>query len=180
MKIKFIMIVINVISILAIASCNIESSFPVYRQNIPAECGSTCLQMICKYYGKEFDREHLNRLTKTNKDKGVSMLGIYEAAEVLGFKTMGVRITYEKLKREVPLPCIVHWEGDNFIVVYDILEYKSGDLIFTADPAWGLIKYKQKEFCDSWFEKKKGKEKWEQGLALLLVPTPKFHNNQPY
>jgi ABC-type bacteriocin/lantibiotic exporter with double-glycine peptidase domain len=82
------------------------------------DCGATCLAMVAKHYGKTYTIPKLREMCSATRG-GVSLLGISDAAEKLGVKTMGVRIGFEKLAKEVPLPCIVHWRQEHFVVVYD-------------------------------------------------------------
>ncbi len=83
------------------------------------DCGPVSLKMIAKFYGKEFSLDKLRSITFTTKE-GVSLLSISEAAEQIGFKTVGGRLTFDKLEREALLPCIVHWNQEHFVVVYKI------------------------------------------------------------
>ena len=79
--------------------------FPFYHQLDAVDCGPSCLRMIAKYYGRTYSVQYLRNHSYITRE-GVSMLGISDAAELIGFRTMGVRITLEQLKQEVPLPCI--------------------------------------------------------------------------
>lgn len=83
------------------------------------DCGPSCLRMISKYYGKSYSLQTLRDKCYISRE-GVSMLGISEAAESLGFKTMGVKISFEQLVEEVQLPCILHWNQNHFVVCYKI------------------------------------------------------------
>jgi ATP-binding cassette subfamily B protein len=94
--------------------------FPFYKQLDAMDCGPTCLRMISKFYGKSYNLEYLRtRAYITNR--GVSMLGISDAAESIGFRTQGYRLTWGELRDEVPLLCIVHWKQKHFVVVYKIV-----------------------------------------------------------
>ncbi|MCK8495569.1 peptidase domain-containing ABC transporter [Spirosoma sp. RP8] len=95
------------------------SSFPHYTQLDIMDCGPTCLRMIAKHYGRLFTAQSLRERAQIGKE-GVSLLGISEAAEAIGFRTMGLKIPFQKLALEAPLPCIVHWSQNHFVVVYDI------------------------------------------------------------
>jgi ATP-binding cassette subfamily B protein len=83
------------------------------------DCGATCLRMIAKYYGKNYSLETLREKTYITRE-GVSMLGISDAAEKMGFKTLGVHCDFERLYADAPFPCIVHWQQNHFVVVYGI------------------------------------------------------------
>lgn len=157
--------------------------FPFFKQLDAMDCGPSCLRMIAKYYGKSYSLEYLrSRSYITNR--GVSMLGISDAAESIGFRTRGYRLTWEELRDEVPLPCIVHWKQRHFVVVYDIVKKKSifgkgkargEEIVKVADPASGLLKYKKDAFLKCWLSIKKEEN---EGAVLLLEPTPDFYRSE--
>jgi ATP-binding cassette subfamily B protein len=93
--------------------------FHCFKQLEAMDCGPSCLRMIAKYYGKTYSSQALRSKSFITK-AGVSMLGISDAAESIGFRTRGYRLTWEQLRDEVPLPCIVHWNQRHFVVVYEI------------------------------------------------------------
>lgn len=99
--------------------------FPYYKQLDFMDCGPSCLRMVAKHYGKAYSLQTLRSKSFITKS-GVSMLGISDAAENIGFRTRGYRLTWEQLRDEVPLPCIVHWNQRHFVVVYDIKKKKAG------------------------------------------------------
>ncbi|MEI7596293.1 MAG: peptidase domain-containing ABC transporter [Bacteroidota bacterium] len=142
--------------------------FPHYKQPDAMDCGPTCLRMVAKYYGKNYSLESLR--TKSNIGReGVSMLGISDAAESLGFRTMGVRISLDKLIGDAILPCIIHWKQIHFVVLYKIKNNK----FYVSDPAHGLITYTKDEFLKYWISTKTEGE--DKGIALILDPTPEFY-----
>ena len=95
------------------------SKFTHYQQLDIMDCGPTCLRMVAKHYGRHFTAQSLRERAQIGKN-GVSLLGIAEAAEGIGFRSLGVKISFEKLAREAPLPCVVHWQQNHFVVVYGI------------------------------------------------------------
>lgn len=139
------------------------------------DCGPSCLRMIAKWAGRDYALEDLRQRCFISSD-GVSLGGISRAAESIGYKTLGGRFTLEKLA-QVPLPCIVHWRYDHFIVVYGIKKRrskkKSRYTVYVADPASGKLKYTEEEFCDGWLSTKTNGE--DKGIALLLEPTSRFY-----
>lgn len=149
--------------------------FPHYLQFDAMDCGPTCLRMIAKYYGKSFSIETLRARSFITRE-GVSMLGISDAAESIGFRTSGVRITMKQLLEDVPLPCILHWNQNHFVVCYNIRKKRNGYRFYIADPASQLVTYQQKEFEKCWIATKEGGE--EKGTALALVPTPEFETQE--
>ncbi|WP_400262939.1 peptidase domain-containing ABC transporter [Sphingobacterium sp. SG20118] len=139
--------------------------FPHYKQMDEMDCGSTCLRIIFKYYGKLVSIHKIRKLCQTTRN-GVNFLGISEAAEKLGFRTYGVRLSLEQLK-EVELPCILHWNQNHFVVLYKI----SKDKYYLSDPASGLISYNEREFSKNWFSTRE----LHAGLSLVLSPGPDFY-----
>jgi len=145
--------------------------FPIFRQHDAMDCGPTCLRMIARFYGKNFSIDDLRQKSYITRE-GVSLLGISDAAESVGFRSMGVRITFEQLTRQAPLPCIVHWDQSHFVVVYKAARGK----VYVADPAFGKVDYTEAEFKQHWLATvSKGEQK---GICLLLEPTPEFYANE--
>ena len=154
--------------------------FIFVRQPDAMDCGPACLSMIAEHYGKQYTLEYLRDNSFIGRD-GVSLLGISKAAENIGFKTVGGRLTFEKLAEKALLPCIVHWNQEHFVVVYKIKKKRCGYEIHVADPGKGLLIYTKEEFCSHWISTQtKGEEK---GVVLLLEPTNLFYeqdgNNVP-
>ncbi len=152
-------------------------AFPFYKQYDAMDCGPTCIRMIAKHYGRSYSLEFLRNQAFLTRE-GVSLLGISDAAERIGFRTIGVRVSFKQLC-ESPLPCIVHWRQNHFVVVYKIRlkrGSKEDGFVFVADPGHGLVKYTVKEFLNGWLSTKKEEE--ERGIALLLEPTPDFYNQE--
>ena len=127
--------------------------------------------MIAKYYGKNYSLEFLREKCFITRE-GVSLLGISEAAESIGMHTIGVKITYEQLKKDAILPCIVHWQQNHFVVVYKIKK----DRVYIADPATGLVKLNKDEFLKGWIGTVKEGE--GMGICLLLETTPDFYRQR--
>ena len=109
-------------------------SFAIKRQRDAMDCGPSCLAMIAKHYGQQADKEQLRKICSLGKE-GVSLLGISKAAENLGFKTIGGRLSFEMLYQEDPMPCIIHWNQNHFVVVYKIKKHNKGKYtVYVADP----------------------------------------------
>lgn len=132
------------------------------------DCGPTCLRMIAKYYGRSLSLTKLRTLAETTR-QGSSLSYVSEAAEKVGFRTLGVSIGFEKLKRDALLPCIVFWKQEHFVVVYKITKER----VYVADPAHGLITYSQKEFTEAWIGSHSSGAV-QKGIVLLLEPTPRL------
>lgn len=146
--------------------------FPHYAQHDASDCGPTCLRMIAKYYGKEYSAEMLRRHCYISRE-GVSMLGISDAAEFVGFRTLGVLVTFEQLAEEALLPCILHWNQNHFVVCYRITKGRKGKYnIYISDPASQCLCYTKDEFLRCWASNWQGRE--YRGTALLLEPGVDF------
>lgn len=140
------------------------------------DCGPTCLAMIARHYGVRVDRDKLRQICALGKD-GVSLLGISKAAEKTGFKTVGGRLPFDVLACEVPMPCIVHWNQNHFVVVYKIKKHGKGRFsVYVADPGKGLVNYTREEFCEHWISTKAHGE--DKGIALLLEPTELLYSQK--
>ena len=167
------------------------SSFPHYLQLDSMDCGPSCLRMIAKYYGRSYTLQTLRDLSFITRE-GVSMLGISDAAESIGMHTQGVRVTLEQLVNDIPLPCILHYNQNHFVVLYKIkgkssrvqklLGKANSDShlstpnfqFFIADPAGQKYVMDSGEFTRCWYSgKTNGKD---IGTALLLSPSPDFYN----
>jgi ATP-binding cassette subfamily B protein len=160
------------------------------------DCGPACLQMVAKHHGRYFPVQDLRQKSFITRE-GVSLLGISDAAEAIGLRSVGVKVDFERLEKEAPLPCVVHWYQRHFVIVYKIAKGK----VYVADPAEGLITYSKEEFLKGWLSD--GVEsvvkilsqmaingndshvngfsigKKDVGIALLLEPTPEFYNYEP-
>ncbi|WP_428330732.1 peptidase domain-containing ABC transporter [Mucilaginibacter sp.] len=143
-------------------------AFPYYKQPDQMDCGPTCLRMVAKHYGRNFKVQTLRQFCEINKE-GVSLLGISDAAEKVGFRSLGVKLSSSQLK-EAELPCILHWRQNHFVVLYKI---KNGNY-YLADPAAGLITLSEADFNRNWHSDKETTE----GIALLLTPTPHFYEQE--
>ncbi len=148
-------------------------AFPFYKQFDQMDCGPTCLRMVAKHYGRSYSLQSLRDMAQISRE-GVSVLGISEAAEQIGFRTLAARIDFEKLATEAPLPAIVHWQQEHFVVVYAIKQSRKSCTVFVADPGHGLLTYTKDEFCRAWVStQQEGKA---EGIALLLETTPPFYS----
>jgi len=105
------------------------------------------------------------------------MLGISDAAEYIGFRTIGVRISFEQLAEEALLPCILHWNQNHFVVCYKIEKKRKGKYnIYISDPASQRLCYTKDEFLKCWLSTKS--DNIDKGSALLLEPGVDFGNRE--
>jgi ATP-binding cassette subfamily B protein len=135
--------------------------FPFIQQYDEMTCGTTCVMMISKYYGKNISSNRLRELAHVDLS-GSSLADLATAAEEIGYMTRGMKLDFETLM-SVTLPCIVHWQGYHFIVVYKV----DDRFVWVSDPALGLRKYKREFFENNW-----------NGITLILEPTPEFEKQE--
>ncbi len=137
------------------------------------DCGPACLCMISQYYGKYHSMEKLRNMSSISKF-GVSLLGLSDAAESIGFRTLAARIGIDDLPKS-PLPCVIHWNQNHFVVLTSVNTRKGERVYNVADPALGKMRYNEYDFKQSWISTKNGET--ENGIILILVPTDYFYEN---
>lgn len=142
-------------------------SFPITFQHDSMQCGIACLQMICKHFGREYSLDFLSKLCFATNE-GVSLLGINDAANKLGLKTLCVKASMNELD-QISLPAILHWNQKHFVVLYKI---KKGRKYYIADPGKGLTAYTNEEMREYWLSTN------SKGVAMMLEPTPHFYDTK--
>lgn len=97
------------------------------------QCGVAALTMISRHFGASYDMDYLEHYcVPTNQ--GVSLRGIADGAKEIGLKTTSARVCIENLYH-LPLPCILHWNQNHFVVLYKISG--RGKRFHIADPGKG-------------------------------------------
>ena len=148
-----------------------KDSFKCIIQSDSMMCGITCLQMVCKHFGREVSLRTLSKLCVATSE-GVSMLGVNEAANKLGLRTMCARTDFDTLSKAT-LPCVLHWNQNHFVVLYKV---RKGRIFYVADPGKGLVKYNLEEFGKHWVSTASQGE--EKGIAMFLEPTLEFYSHK--
>ncbi len=151
-------------------------SFPFHKQPDYMDCGPTCLRMVAKFHGRSISLEKLRSLSETTRT-GSTLNNIAQAAESIGFRTLGVKLALRTLLQEQPFPCILHWNSDHFVVLYRISKRRKQPTIHVADPAHGLLTYTEAEFLERWIGKSANRDT-QEGIALLLEPTPLLRQSE--
>ena len=136
------------------------------------DCGPTCLRMIAKYYGRHYPLKILREFSYLTRN-GVSFKGISDAAEKIGFKTLGAKLTFEQLDDDITLPCILYWNRNHFVVLppQDYDRNQTDKKIAIVDPSVGLVKIDKQQFLKCWLA-----QNGNNGFALLLEPTNDFYS----
>ncbi|WP_143304572.1 peptidase domain-containing ABC transporter [Chitinophaga vietnamensis] len=140
--------------------------FPFFRQMDAMDCGPACLRMIAQHYGRRVSLQTLRQYSHFSKE-GVNLLGLTNAAGKMGFQTLGAPLSFDRLQ-EAPLPCVVHWNQNHFVVLYRI----TSKYVYIADPGRGRARYTHANFIKHWVSI--GNNGSSAGIALLLQPTSDF------
>lgn len=149
-----------------------QRKFPFYKQPDFMDCGPTCLRIVARHYGKSYRLSYLKQISETTRE-GSSLHNISTAAEAIGFHTIGVKIDLYRLVEEAPLPCILHWRNNHFVVLYKVRRNK----FYISDPAQGLLTYNKVDFLRNWIGEN-ADEHTIEGVTLLLEPTPVFYQSE--
>lgn len=143
-------------------------NFPFFKQMDSKDCGPTCLQMIAKYHGKSIRLADLRKWCHLDRE-GVSLRGLAIAAEQIGYRTLSVKLPFEASGNsasliDIPLPAILHWNHNHFVVAYKI----DKKYVWIADPNQGKVKLDRNSFMHSWATDV------DQGIALILEKSREF------
>ena len=130
--------------------------FRYFAQIDATDCGPAALRMVAMHHGKHFSLENLRERSEKGK-LGVNLLGISKAAESIGLRSLGARLSFEELCK-ANLPAIVHWNQNHFVVLYNVKGKGADRKMYIADPATGKVKLGVAEFCKSWFSTVSGGE----------------------
>jgi ATP-binding cassette, subfamily B, bacterial len=133
------------------------------------DCGPTCLHMVQRFHGGKYGYNQILAQSELDKN-GTNFFGLSTTAERMGFKTLTVKINTIKLIAQAPLPAILHWEQNHFVVISPKSTLKK---IIIADPAHGKLVYSKEEFESKWIQNEEG-----TGIALLLEPTDAFYKGK--
>lgn len=143
------------------------NKYPIYEQYDQKDCGPTCLRMIAKFYGQDYSLEFLREKSYLQKT-GTNFRGLCDAAEYIGMEAIPLKLLWKEFL-SAPLPCIVQWKKNHFVVVYKITKKK----VWVGDPNGGLLKYKTSAFLNCWYSTSDDNHN-QYGVCLLLTPTPEF------
>lgn len=131
--------------------------FSFTRQFDSMDCGPACIKMLARAYGRDYPLSYLRTLSHLNRE-GVSISGIRDALKSIGMKSASFEITLEQLRDDCPLPAILHWEQNHFVVLYDISKKRFGNgwKYHVANPAYGKYAFPEDEFAGYWLNGDKG------------------------
>ena len=118
--------------------------FPLVYQIDEMDCGAACVAMVCRHYGRAVSLARIRQLVHTGID-GSSLRALCQAASELGLAARSVKASPRNFER-MPLPAIIHWEGNHWVVLYDVSDTHA----WIVDPAFGHVKITRDELLAKW------------------------------
>lgn len=137
-------------------------AFKIFRQLEMSDCGETCIQMICAYYGKKHPLHSIKNLISISRI-GVTIGDIKRTCEQLGFFTVVAKGDIGQLGK-ITTPIILHWRGNHFVILHKITVRKNRRIYHIADPSYGKIKFTEDEFVRHWYT--------DSSTGLVSSPHP--------
>ncbi|KZS40578.1 ABC transporter ATP-binding protein [Aquimarina aggregata] len=149
-------------------------SFQFTHQHDNMDCGPACLSMVASSHGKNYPLKYLKENSSITRE-GVSLNGIREAGNDIGFDAIATKLNIEELKgRKDYFPAILHWNQNHFVVLRKVSKniFTNKYYYHIADPAHGLIKLSEQKFLESWYSED------EDGIILFLIPREEFYEKE--
>lgn len=140
--------------------------FPFRSQTDSSDCGPACIQMVAAYYGKQISLATIKKSCHVTR-LGICLKDLLEGCRKLGFQTVPIHLEFEKLK-EMPLPAILYWKQEHYVVLYQIKTHRGRMIYYIADPNYGKIKLEESVFIDSWTSD------GSKGISVVLEPQTFF------
>ncbi len=143
------------------------------RQFDKMDCGPACIRMVASHYGKDYPLSYLRSLSHLTRE-GVSVAGIRDALEKIGADSASFEMTMEQLRTKCPLPAILHWEQNHFVVLYDVKQHKLTKkwTYFVANPAYGKHGFSESSFEKYWLN-------GDTGIIIAVEPQEEFYDKKP-
>lgn len=138
------------------------------RQFDQMDCGPSCIRMVASAYGKDYPLSYLRSLSHLTRE-GVSIAGIRDALQQIGLRSATFEMTFEQLREHCPLPAILHWEQNHFVVLYDVRRSRvTGKWkYYVANPAYGKHTFDEEGMAHYWLNGTKG-------VVIAIEPTEQF------
>lgn len=141
---------------------------PIYRQLESIDCGPTCIRMICSYYGKNHSLKFLKEKCSFSR-LGITVADVIDCCKRVYLEAIAVKSNSSNLMK-IPLPVILFWKQNHYVVLYKIEKHKNKTIYYIADPSFGKVKLQEDEFKKQW------QDSSNQGVAILVQPTDNFWN----
>lgn len=142
------------------------------RQFDQMDCAPACIRMVAYHYGKDYPLSYLRSLSHLTRE-GVSVAGIRDALNQIGADSASFEMTLEQLCEKCPLPAILHWEQNHFVVLYNIKQSKCTGKrkYYVANPAYGKHAFSEDSFKRFWLNGKKG-------VVIAIEPRDEFFDKK--
>ena len=142
--------------------------FSFTRQFDEMDCGPACIRMVALHYGKDYPLSYLRSLSHLTRE-GVSVAGIRDALKEIGAESATFEMSLDQLREKCPLPAILYWEQNHFVVLYDIKKSKwtGRSKYYVANPAYGKHALSEESFSQFWLN-------GDKGVVIVVEPTDKF------
>lgn len=143
------------------------------RQFDQMDCGPSCIRMVASHYGKDYPLSYLRSLSHLTRE-GVSVAGIRDALKQIGMESGTFELTLEQLREQCPLPAILHWEQNHFVVLYKVKRSRVGNnwKYYVANPAYGKHAFSEENFGRFWLN-------GDKGIVVAAEPTDDFYTRKP-
>tara|TARA_R110002072_G_scaffold302796_1_gene488810 strand:+ start:1760 stop:3961 length:2202 start_codon:yes stop_codon:yes gene_type:complete len=130
------------------------------------DCGPACLAMVARTYGNYTELKEIKELCSVTR-MGVSVNDILEGGRKLGLESNGLKLTPQDLT-QIPLPAILFWKQDHFVVLHKIKQKKGKLLYHIADPGYGSTVIQEDLLKKEWIGNN------IKGVCLVFQTTEKF------
>ena len=142
--------------------------FPFYQQLESNDCGITCIRMICSFYGKDYPLNQIKNECEITK-LGITVTDMVVYCEKFGLDCLPIKCEIDKFDC-VPLPMILHWKQNHFVVLYKISRSGKEKHYHIADPSYGKIRLSEQEMQQQWLCDN------PTGIGILCQPGSHFND----
>lgn len=149
-----------------------QQKFPHLTQLYGSDCGPTCIRIVSKHYGRELAHRDLDKYLESSQ--GMLLGELSNLATEVGFEAMAIKIEFERLATAAPLPAIVHWNQNHYVVVYKV----EGDKVYVSDPGSTLLVYSKEEFLRGWLGGEDYMDEERRGVVILMQPGEEWDVEQ--
>ncbi|WP_114311004.1 peptidase domain-containing ABC transporter [Winogradskyella arenosi] len=129
------------------------------------DCGIACLQMICQFYGKNYDTKTIQNYCEVSK-LGISIKDIRQFLELVGIDSVSATISLQDTE-EMPLPAILYYKKGHYVILEKIKKVKNEYVYYVIDPSFGKIRLNEEELSQKWLSR-------NTGIVIVLNPSNDF------
>jgi ATP-binding cassette subfamily B protein len=130
------------------------------------DCGIACIQMICQYYGKNYESKTVKNYCEVSK-LGISVKDIREFFDLVGIESISANISLKDIE-DMPLPAILYYKKGHYVVLERIKKIKNSYYYYIIDPSFGRVKLSIEELSHKWLSV-------STGIVIVPNPADDFH-----